>query len=396
MDDPELALENAIEHLQPESPEPLGMKNGSCMEKGCAQLGPGASSGNLNPLGHFSIYSSSLTAKKSAAIMDMHILDTGSLCSREEAFFMYVRERLLAVARDRDVMTWKVRNLLRQRGKSYKEIMSAEWYNLSEVESSLSPHSNDGPLLPSSIHRRHPLSQTSYGKKLQSPCSSLEPPMGCSKYQSEASDSGVCIDSWAAYEPTSARSDRLYTYIRQQNMATSHLPERERFARAAAIALVSNSPQTEDLSPVPCHANLCQRNIQYHSQQDNMTVSSTSDLFIPKLVDSTCQQDFNTNHKHSLTRRRHLPRRDLPRSRSVTLFVYTLNELPVPYAKRLNGVNFTLKDFKDRVFGRTGEYRYFFKSFFPDVNLEMFEEFSDENRSLPVSGGKVEARVERV
>lgn len=383
MDDPELALENAIEHLQAESPEPLGMKSGRF-----------AVLGNVNcsqHLGHFN------PSADRATIMRAHTLDTGPLfSSREEAFFKYVRERLLAVARDRDVMTRKVRNLLREHGRSYDEIMSAEWYNLSEVESSLSFQFNGGTHPPSSIH---PLSQASYSRKLWSPCGSLKPPVqeetiGYSKYQPRVcgpSDSGVCLDTWVAYDiPTSARTKRLCTYVHQQNMVASCLSERERSAQAAAISFMSNLPQNEDLNPDPCGSNLCQRDISW---QDNTK----------KLAESTRQQDFNAilspNHRHSpshLVRWQHLPKSDLPRSRSVTLFVYTLNELPVPYAKRLSGMNFTLKDFKDKVFGRTGEYRYFFKSFFPDVNLEMFEEFSDEEMPLPVCGGKVEARVERV
>ena len=38
--------------------------------------------------------------------------------------------------------------------------------------------------------------------------------------------------------------------------------------------------------------------------------------------------------------------------------MYTLDELPTPFAKRLNGTDLTLKDFIERVFARKGEYRY--------------------------------------
>lgn len=40
-----------------------------------------------------------------------------------------------------------------------------------------------------------------------------------------------------------------------------------------------------------------------------------------------------------------------------TLIIYTLDELPTPFAKRLGGTDITLKDFKERVFARKGEYR---------------------------------------
>lgn len=43
--------------------------------------------------------------------------------------------------------------------------------------------------------------------------------------------------------------------------------------------------------------------------------------------------------------------------RTDTLIMYTLDELPTPFAKRLGGTELTLKDFIERVFARKGEYR---------------------------------------
>jgi hypothetical protein len=40
-----------------------------------------------------------------------------------------------------------------------------------------------------------------------------------------------------------------------------------------------------------------------------------------------------------------------------TLIMYTLGDLATPFAKRLSGSDLTLKDFKDKVFARKGEYR---------------------------------------
>lgn len=59
-------------------------------------------------------------------------LKEGKPVSREE-FALMVRERLLAVSKDRDGMTIKARDLLRQQGKTYDEIMSAQWYDLPET-----------------------------------------------------------------------------------------------------------------------------------------------------------------------------------------------------------------------------------------------------------------------
>ncbi len=65
-----------------------------------------------------------------------------------------------------------------------------------------------------------------------------------------ASDSGVG-DTWATSEiPTPSTNDqRLEDYIRDQSILTNTLPTRERDAHAAAIALMSNSPHPDNLSP---------------------------------------------------------------------------------------------------------------------------------------------------
>lgn len=82
--------------------------------------------------------------------------------SREE-FARCVRERLLAVSKDREAMSLRARDMMRQRGnKTYEEIMAAEWYSLPEArkyldtESDISVSQSNRKLHPSST--QHPLS----------------------------------------------------------------------------------------------------------------------------------------------------------------------------------------------------------------------------------------------
>lgn len=236
----------------------------------------------------------------------------GKPASKEEVFFWSVRECLLAVAKDREAMTWKVRNLLRERGRSYNAIMSAEWYNLSEVEPNadnlvppqhnrlLPPpptHCPSSPIAPSPI-THHPLSplpssqslapsivghspsshastryssaqvQVTTGKRQRQFCSlnnwlrTGQMPRrdeGEGKWHMEnqlsygsncgPSDSGVGTDTLATNNsPTVANSNRLHAYIHQQNMVAAHLAERDRSAQVAAITLMSNSPHPEELN----------------------------------------------------------------------------------------------------------------------------------------------------
>ena len=118
---------------------------------------------------------------------------------------------------------------------------------------------------------------------------------GCSSVFSATSDSGVGGDSWATNDLTPpASTDRLHAYVRRQNVIASRLPERDRTAQAAAIALISNSPQPDSLSPLPGHAHHDtdrhpRRHVGHYSSGDDSSSvftitsqSSTSDLFIPR------------------------------------------------------------------------------------------------------------------
>lgn len=68
------------------------------------------------------------------------------------------------MGKDREAMTLKARDLLRQRGKSYEEIMSAQWFMLPETRKYLEtddtaavPASNGTLHPPSSHHMMSPL-----------------------------------------------------------------------------------------------------------------------------------------------------------------------------------------------------------------------------------------------
>lgn len=137
----------------------------------------------------------------------------------------------------------------------------------------------------------------------------------CSSVFSATSDSGVG-DTWATSDLTSpAANDRLHAYVQGQNFMAARLPERDRTAQAAAIALISNSPLPDSLSPLPgpAHPRSSERrhrNLGHYSSGDDsssvFTVTSqstTSDLFIPRrptphhpmyAADSDDQQHFTS------------------------------------------------------------------------------------------------------
>ena len=69
---------------------------------------------------------------------------------------MRVRERLLAVGKDREAMTLRARDMMRQRGNmTYEEIMATEWYSLPEARKYLD---TDSDIPVSQSRKLHPSS----------------------------------------------------------------------------------------------------------------------------------------------------------------------------------------------------------------------------------------------
>lgn len=95
--------------------------------------------------------------------------------TREE-FAQRVYERLSAVAKDREHMTVKARDLRRQQGNTFEEIMSAQWYDLPEARKYLDSEPTQNST-PSTIHpptNHHMLSPL----EIHSPESSRTPGSG--------------------------------------------------------------------------------------------------------------------------------------------------------------------------------------------------------------------------
>lgn len=120
---------------------------------------------------------------------------------------------------------------------------------------------------------------------------------GCSSVLSTTSDSGVG-DTLATSGLVTPQQERLAAFVHRQKTLTNSIPERERDARAAAISLISNSPQPESLNPRVSssirhhppekHRKYVGNYPEAYSSDDNSSnftvtsLSSTSDLFIPR------------------------------------------------------------------------------------------------------------------
>lgn len=73
-----------------------------------------------------------------------------------------------------------------------------------------------------------------------------------SSVYSTYSDSGVGGD-WANSGLVTPIHDHTQAYVKGQSMLNQLLPTRQKEAQAAAIALISNSPQPDMLNPRPMH-----------------------------------------------------------------------------------------------------------------------------------------------
>lgn len=403
----------------------------------------------------------------------------------QEEFGALLYDRLQAVQKDREAMEMKARERARKQGKSYSEIMAIEWYDLPERTKYLkfdqsTPSSraettseNSQLKVPTAKHTLSPslyspsgTPRSSSGQKAMAHINSLglrevqdalkdleimnqvskkswsHKPSGSaysSSVLSTTSDSGVG-DTLATSDLATPPSN-VHAYLKRQNLLARSMPERDRRAQAAAIALISNSPQPDELDwatqSMPPQVNRDRhRSRQGHqfvnyphaySSDDSSSCftmtskSSTSDLFIPRRLPHHFHSDSDDPHRFSHSRH-YPPRRQLTtpkrshlvqhshkpspgiadhamppqRQSEDTLVVYHLDDFPTPYAKRIGGTGITLAEFKEKVFARKGDYRYFFKSFCEDLNMEIMEEYSDDAAVLPHTQGKIMGRVEKV
>lgn len=280
-----------------------------------------------------------------------------------EGFMALVRERLLAVMKDRDTMKRKAQDQARQQGKSFEDIMAIEWFELPEAAKYIHTdeggggvtrlYPDDSPSIAATSSAGHSPTETPgvvcppepfsfvnscaqrevqdalkdleitkqvsrrHGYRNRSGASSV---LSGTAYQT-STDSGVG-ESWGSIgvgsnrPPLSDSSDWLQAYIKKQSQLSQTMPERDAQAQAAAIALISNSPHPETLNPhVPmAHQPNVERNRgmyrlrAYNSQSTDdssscvtmTSMSSQSELFIPRRVSNAySDQDDQSSLHHS-------------------------------------------------------------------------------------------------
>ena len=92
--------------------------------------------------------------------------------------------------------------------------------------------------------------------------------------------------------------------------------------------------------------------------------------------------------KHSLHCLPTIP--ELPQNGIFIVYTYIPDwsqyDIGTPFAHRVGESEVTLKQFKEKVFSRKGHYRYFFKSYYEELDMEVMEEYTDrcDSTLLPV------------
>jgi hypothetical protein len=231
---------------------------------------------------------------------------------------------------------------------------------------------------------------------------------------------------------------RVQTYLQNQQRYTSQLSERDAQAQLAATMLINNNVPREDLNPI--------RNRYYpgaYSSDDSSSCftatsqSSNSEFFVPRRMSNmygggggettddgrqipqryppgmrrsgnhpsrrpnTASSRYSLNNSTTA-----VPQPNIGTTSTVPqpsaavhdslLVAYTIEGFTNTLAKRLNTSSLTLGDFKDKVFNRRGQYRFFFKSYCEELNDVILEEMTEDTQSLPLYEGKIVGHVERV
>jgi hypothetical protein len=267
---------------------------------------------------------------------------------------------------------------------------------------------------------------------------------------SYTSDSGVGDSvQWGTTTSSMVASSRhVQRFVEGQNQLLSKTPQRDIAAKAAAITLINSSPHPEDLSyrvhslsgrhRLPQHQ-LHTRTTNYpgaYSSDDSgsfITLTSESDLFIPRRFPAANYSESDEPHhfpsrlphrqlsrprrtgfkmhqtppivepSHTPTSQSQMPRPAAPPQQAAgILVVYDIVDMPAqdskrtPFIKKHHSSTVTLGEFKEKIFNRKGEYRFFFKTVYEGIEGPLMEEISDEETVLPQFEGRIIARVESV
>ena len=105
---------------------------------------------------------------------------------------------------------------------------------------------------------------------------------------------------------------------------------------------------------------------------------------------STCASSSQRHERHKSRHQSGQKSAKLPRSGIFVIYSCVRDwhqvDTSVPFANRIEKSEITLGYFKEKVFSREGHYRFFFKTYYDELDMEVMEEYTDCNDSqlLPV------------
>lgn len=143
---------------------------------------------------------------------------------------------------------------------------------------------------------------------------------------------------------------------------------------------------------------LQRRLVQMEPKQNQNFFDSKNNVNTPESRISTRPYEFS-QYSDSL-KTANVPQRPSTLNRSsqnYTSVVCNFSDESVPYLLKVPGNPITLKMFKDHMPPKKGNYRYFFKTTYEDLdNTPIQEEITDDNQFLPLWKGKVNAQIKAI
>lgn len=232
---------------------------------------------------------------------------------------------------------------------------------------------------------------------------------------SDITDSGIYSDS-RERQTTSNGYTRVLNYVQGQQNLQDRASERELEAQHAATILINNAPAIDhpvlpygfadwDLMSKghgsgPAQYSPPGQSSYHRSSDDSTSVSSGSHLFVPRQNRDASSESERSHIRYSRHPRTSSGQRRSRHGASNTennlLILYYLDTEQIPYTHKVEDRDITLGEFKETVFKRQGEFRFFFNEWNEEVNTEVRSEYSCDDSLLPRCNNRISGKIERI
>lgn len=380
-----------------------------------------------------------------------------SRVASQEEFVAQITERLLAVQKDRESLRREVREMMFRHASVTEDV---DWYDhpamrkfiptedvagelgiISELEQTAQSDVSDQPVPGHQTPLRTPthldiVAEQELNSALEDMNIRKQHKQQIGSQSSVITDSGIASDVYSVEQPLASTSQaRVRQYLQRQQECAEQTSDRAKAAICAANVLLTNVPMS-DVPPMPTYSydeysrrqshdvvdQWMARNESGVSSQrytgspspyhynpprngDDSSSCFSSELFVPPRTvrDNLSDSDFsrpttlNRHHKRTGGAQRKARPGPTPRPGGNTVHVlYYMDNEQIPFTRKIPDRDITLGEFKEQIFARKGNYRFFFLDWCEEIGLEAHQEYISDSELLPRHKGRITGRIERV